>query len=120
MNSTESEFHEIPVRVVNHPAARRPRYRTVFQTITITADEPAQELLPASDDRKIVYVQALDDDVVISGNRSEAAFGAGTIVRKTNTQPWPVQESGPVYVAVPTFGAATSRVTLAAVYCTYE
>jgi hypothetical protein len=91
--------------------------RTVFYTIILTAANDAEQLLPASDDREIAWVQPLDDNVVLSDNMSSAASGTGTVVPKGNNQPYPVQHSGAVYVSAPVMSGATSRITMTAVYC---
>ena len=91
--------------------------RSAFYTITLTAANDAEQILPASDDRDIAWVQPLDDNAVISDNMSSAANGTGTTIPKGNNQPYPVQHSGAVYVSVPVMAGATSRITVAAVYC---
>ncbi len=59
-----------PVRV--HDVTPRRRYRTVFQTIVLTPAEPAQPILPQSDDRHCAWIQALDNDIVLTGTLGQA------------------------------------------------
>jgi hypothetical protein len=90
--------------------------RTAFYTITLTQINDPEQLLPASDEREIAWIQPLDDNVNISDNGSSAVAGSGTIVPKGNNQPYPVQHSGAVYVSVPVLAGASSRITVTAVY----
>lgn len=94
------------------PPAAPKQYRTVFMTITLTADDPVQPLLPASDDREIAYVQALDNDITLGNSRGTAPNGA--VIPHTNLGPYPVKESGSVFVAMT--ASTDSRVSVTAVY----
>ncbi len=115
-----NEFHTIPVHVVNQPADKRTRYRTTFRQMVLTPGDAWQLLLPPSELRYVAHVQALDDDVILAATQSDAQNGVGMRLPKANTAPWPVYESGDVYVAVPTFAGATSRVSMTVVYRTFE
>lgn len=113
----------LPVHVVNQPAAiPEPEwvYNTVYGTVTLIVGDAHKQLLPVSSagHRVCAWVQALDDDVVISGNESDATKGSGTIVPKTNTTPYPLNDSGAVFVAVTAIAGAQSRVTYSATYRT--
>lgn len=98
--------------------AAAPQLRAVYHTVILTADEGAQHVLPASNDRVAAWIQAIDDDIVINGKLAEAANGRGAVVPKANTAPYPVTDSGPVYAGVITAltGTNTARVAVSAVY----
>ena len=98
------------------PAQPKRTRRSVFQTITLTADDSAQPILPASPARVGALVQALDADVTLAAKLSDAAAGAGTVVPHANTVPYPVEHDGPVYVGAALTGGATARVAVTAVY----
>lgn len=57
-----------------------PTTRTVYRTVTLTASDPAQELMAASDDRLGARVIVIDADVFISDNKSDAAAGRGAYI----------------------------------------
>lgn len=90
--------------------------RTVFLTVTLTADDPAQPILPASAGRSGALVQALDADITIAGTQANAAAGSGTVVPKANTVPYPVEHDGAVFAGADLAGANTARVSVTAVY----
>lgn len=98
------------------PQPRKHARRTVFLTVTLTADDPAQPVLPASDRRVGALVQALDADVTLARTQANAASGTGTVVPKANTGPYPVEHDGPVYAGASLTGTATARVSITAVY----
>lgn len=91
-------------------------HRSAFYTITLSQANDAEQLLPASDEREIAWVQPLDDNIVVSDNQSDCAKGTGTVIPKNNNQPYPIQHSGALYVSAPVLAGATSRITLTAVY----
>lgn len=95
-----------------------PEYYTVYNTVELTADDPAENILPASPDRVGALVQALDDDIVITGNLAQARDARGTVVPMANTAPYPVTDTGPVYAGVVTAlsGTGTARVAVSATY----
>jgi hypothetical protein len=96
-----------------HGTMRRAR-RTVFQTITLTADDTAQPLLPAGD-RLHAIVCALDGEVTLAVRQSDAGTGTGTVIPKG--MPWPVVHDGAVYAGASGLsGTTTSRVSVTAVY----
>lgn len=99
--AADGDYPPLKVHVVadsTGPAAPSRQRRTTFHTVTLTADEPNQELLPASDNRVIARIQPYETDVILSDNKSDSAKGAGTVVPKANTTPYPVEHNGPVYV----------------------
>ncbi|HEY1699195.1 MAG TPA: hypothetical protein VGG75_05690 [Trebonia sp.] len=104
---------DIPVGTA--PAAPKGT-RSVFQTITLTADDPAQPILPASDSRKGALVQALDADITVALSLANAAAGVGTVVPTANTAPYPVSHDAAVYAAAVLTGTDTARVAVTAVY----
>src|SRR5262249_34460987 len=105
------------VTVTNQPSRRPVPQNAVYLTITLTPGDATQELLPQSDRRIIALVRALDDDIVIGSNRSDVAVGRGAIVPKANTVATEVRDHNAVYIGVPTFAGASSRVALIATYC---
>jgi hypothetical protein len=113
---TDQEFHTLGVRLVEPPPQRRERVYGTYRIVTVTTSDPSSQLLPASEDRVCAYVQALDDDVVLSNRESDANAGAGTRVPKTNTAPWPIYDQGVLYAAVPVLAGATSRISVSAYY----
>ena len=98
------------------PPPRRPARRSVFQTVTLTADDSAQSILPASPGRVSALVQALDADITLAATLAAAAAGSGTVVPHANTVPYPVEHDGPVYAGAPLTGTNTARVAVTAVY----
>lgn len=108
----------LDVRVVAQPN-RKAVYRTVFSTITLISTAEPKQLLAESDDRVCAYLVAMDDDVCIAGNRNEAQAGTGAILAKRLTAPHPVQTSAALWVCAPTLAAATSRVSVVDIHCTY-
>lgn len=99
-----ADYPPLRVHVVadsSTPPAARPRgLRSTFHTVTLTADEFAQEILPASDNRVIARVQPYETDIVISDNKADAKAGFGAVIPRAataTTTPYPVQHNGPVY-----------------------
>lgn len=92
--------------------------RTVFRTVRLIAADPVQEIVPASEDREIAWVQALDDDIILSERLGDGQTSTGAIVPKINTAPYPVRHDGVVYASAITFSGAgaVSRVSVTAVY----
>lgn len=124
MSNEEVEgMKPLPVHVVNQaPAIEEPQwvYNTVYGIVTLTPTDAHKQLLPASSvgHRVQAWAQALDDDACLSGNESDAKKNSGTIVPAKNTTPYPINDSGAVFVAVSTFAGATSRITFSATYRT--
>lgn len=113
--------HTISVQVTSPIPRGAERYHGVYRTVTLTAAAAGKEIAIPSVDRVCLYVQALDDDICISQNQSDAEKGAGLIIPHTNTAPTPIYDQGIVYVAVPNnMGGPSSRVSVAAYYCTRE
>lgn len=122
--STPTREEVTPVPVALHAsyvplvaASETKIYRTLYNTLLLTSAGDAEEILPASDNREIAWIQPLDDDCVVHGLASDAARGNGTRIPKANNAPYPIQDSGTVYVAVPVMAGASSRITISAVYC---
>lgn len=110
----------IMVHVANLPTqtpAGNKIYKATYFTITLQAAGDAEPLLPVSSNRVIAYVQPLDDNAVINSLPSDAARGTGLVIPKTNGQPYQIQDSGSLFVAVPVMAGASSRITVCAVYC---
>lgn len=116
-------FEALAVRLTG-PVPQPPRdvYGTVYQTVILQPPDKgvgaAEEILPASPLREIAWIQPLDDDIVISDNKSDAESGRGTTIPKTNTAPYPVQDSGAVYAwaASGSLAGASSRISVSTVY----
>jgi hypothetical protein len=94
----------------------RPNFRTVYQTVTLTADDPCQPILPASDARDSAFLFVLDQTIVISGRQSDAAAGTGATILQ-GAGGWIVFDRGAVYAACLSLtGTETARVTVQALY----
>jgi hypothetical protein len=116
---------------IKPPKTLRKRYKTVYETIVLTAGDPVQDLLPASDERECAYVAALDFDVVIGKDLGTTQAGrntaqspatpiqpSGFLLSAALRAPWPIYESGKLFVAATNLAAANgSRVALTVVYC---
>jgi hypothetical protein len=114
---TPVPIHLASTSVPIGPTEARKIYRATYFTLTLVTAGDAEPLLPVSGNREIAWVQPLDDNIVINGLQSDAARGNGLIIPKTNGQPYPIQDSGSLFVSVPVLAGATSRVTVCAVYC---
>lgn len=91
---------------------------SVYRLVRLQASDPVQEILPASEDREIAYVLALDDDIVINTKMGDAQNGAGMLIQHTNPVPYPIRHDGVLYASAQTFSGAgaNSRVSVSAVY----
>lgn len=106
------------------PKARR-RHRTIFRTAILTPADPVQEILPASDNRVIAWIQPLDAFIVLGRDQGEAGASANTVpsvpnpsgalIPNTNPQPWPVQHGGVVWAGI-TDTSKNCRIVITAVY----
>ena len=110
----------IHVKVVDQPKTAPEVIRATYRLVTLAVDPEgnvaSSELLPPSDRRVCAYVQALDDDVIVSGNESDAKQGAGLVIPANNTAPWPIYDQGQLYVACRAIGGTTARVSVSASY----
>ena len=106
--------------------ASSPVFRTVYRTVTLTAADPAQELWAASDARLEAYVMAVDVDVFIADNKSDAARGNGSYIpsvvpaatKPSLQSPLPIRDRRAAYAA-PVIGLvspAVARVSVIAIY----
>lgn len=122
----------VPVHVVSGAllaAPKRELHRTEYLTVVLTADDPVQQLLPQSPNRVCAWLQALDNDVVIGKDTSQAGAAtntvasnprpSGAVIPKANTAPYPLDSNDVVYVGLTTTGSA-SRVSVTAVYRVQE
>lgn len=125
MNDTPSgdTFEALAVRLIGPvPQPPRPVDGTVYQTVILlpasTGIAAAEEILPASPLRIIAWILALDDDIVISDNQSDATNGRGATVPKTLNAWTPIQDSGAVYAwaASGALAGAQSRISVMSVY----
>jgi hypothetical protein len=99
---------------------------SVYRTIQLTASEPAQEIMAASDKRLIAWVTAIDADIIISDNKSDVQAGRGSYIpcvipaaTKPNlAAPYPVRDCRVIYAAavVAPTGTNILRVSVTAVY----
>jgi len=110
----------VHVKVVDQPKPAPEVIRATYRTVTLQVDPEgdvaSSELLPPSDRRVCAYVQALDDDIIISGNESDAKQGAGMVIPANNLAPWPIYDQGMLYVACRAIGGTTARVSVCASY----
>lgn len=122
MSAEDNQFETLNVRVVAQPPARKAVYRTTYYTVVLqAADGLPEPLLAASDDRVCAYVTAMDDDVVIHGNRNDAQKGAGAIIAKRLAAPFPLQDSAAVWCAVSgAMAGPTSRVSVVDIHVTHS
>jgi hypothetical protein len=129
MSDNHGEFTPLPVHVLSMPATPpRRKVRTTFRTVIVNGANAtvagksgspgiaSTELLPASDLRDCAYVQALDDDIIVSTNESDARAGTGTLIPQSNTAPWPIHTTEAVYVAVRQMAGPMSRVSVTVDY----
>lgn len=93
-----------------------PKVRPLFFTITLTADDPAQNVAPAADDRAYLVICAVDAAIVLASSRSDAAAGIGAIIPQN--LPWLVSGNEPMFIAplAALSGSSTSRVSGYAAY----
>jgi hypothetical protein len=139
----QTEPRPIPVHVASYsdelramlgtswPAARpssasSPTTRTVYRTITLTAGDPAQEIMAASDDRISALILVIDADVFIGDNKSDVARGAGAYIPCTTpaatkpslSAPVPIDDRRVIYAApvVALIAPAVLRVAVIATY----
>lgn len=100
--------------------------RTVYRTVTLTAADPAQELMAVSDDRLGAQVIVIDADVFISENKSDAAAGRGAYIpcaipaatKPSLSAPVLINDRRVIYAApvVALAGASVIRITVIAAY----
>lgn len=129
--SDDNQQHKLPVHIASSdvpigaaPAAPA-RWRTSFGTYVLTADDPAQCILPEDARRVSALVQAIDNDIVIGPSKGAVAAPVNTVanvpqpngayIPKANTAPTPVK-GGNVVFAGATTTATESRVTVIATY----
>lgn len=103
-----------------------PTTRTVYRTVTLTAADPAQEIMAASDDRLSAQIIVLEADVIIGDNKSDVARGTGayipcvtpTATKPSLAAPVRIKDRRVVYAApvVALISPAVVRVTVIAVY----
>lgn len=103
-----------------------PSCKSVYRTVTLTVDDPAQEIMGASDNREIAQVIAVDADIYINDNLSDVKAGKGAYIpcvtpssAKPNLNgPVPVQDYRVIYAAPVTTltGSNVARVTVISVY----
>jgi hypothetical protein len=121
-----------PIQVIAHIKSSdvsldgaAPRLRTSYETFVLTANDPAQCILPEDDRRVCAYVQAIDNDIVLGPTKAVVNNPVNTVanvpqpngayVPKANTAPYPVYDSNAVYAGI-TITASNSRVTVVATY----
>lgn len=108
------------------PSSSSPTTRTVYRTVTLTAADPAQELMAASDARLGALIIVVDADVFVSDNKSDVAAGRGAYVpcvtpaaAKPNlAAPLPINDRRVIYAApaAALAGANVIRITVIAAY----
>lgn len=100
--------------------------RSVYRTINLTSLDPVQEIMAASDERIIAWLVAVDADIFISDNKSDAGAGRGsyipcvtpTATKPNLASPYPVQDNRVIYAGpvAAIAGGAVLRVSVTAVY----
>lgn len=97
------------------PAPRRSR-RAAYQTITLDKDESAQNILPASTNRKIAFIIGLDGAIVFGNNKGDVGQGVGTTIPQNVA--WPIDDDRELYVgpSPALSGSSTARVAVSATY----
>ena len=104
------------------------RYRGVYTTVQLTANDPVQNILPEDPDRVEAYVIALDNDIVIGtqnqvraeqNTTADVPYPIGSYVPAKTAGgsfiPFPVRDCNAVFAGVTTT-ASNSRVSVAAYY----
>jgi hypothetical protein len=94
-----------PAAAASSPTSAPRSRRAVYRTVTLTAAEPVQEIMAASDDRIIAYVVVVDADVFLSDNKSDAAAGRGayvpcvtpTATKPNLAAPYPLEDNRVIY-----------------------
>jgi hypothetical protein len=107
-------------------SASSPVFRAVYRTVTLTAADPVQELWAVSDDRLEAYIMAIDVDVTLADNRSDALAGRGAYVpsvipaatKPSLQSPLPVRDRRAAFAApvVALISPAVARITVLAYY----
>jgi hypothetical protein len=124
----------VPVHVVSYAAAAAAAassassavFRTVYRTVTLTAADPVQELWAVSDARLEAYIMAIDVDVTLADNRSDALAGRGAYVpsvipaatKPSLQSPLPIRDRRAAFAApvVALVSPAVARVSVIAFY----
>lgn len=106
--------------------AMPPNVRTVYRTVTLTAQDQAQELMAASDDRLGAQVIVVDADIFIGENKSDVAAGRGAYIpcaipaatKPSLSAPVLINDRRVIYAApvVALAGASVIRITVIAAY----
>lgn len=96
-------------------------FSDVYQTVILipaSAGNPSwEEILPASPARVRAWVLAIDDDMLISDNASDAANGRGATIPKTLTAWTPIEGAGALFAApAGAMVGPQSRVSVISVY----
>lgn len=115
--------HEINAKAAP-AAAPSPAYVGKYETIVLTANDPVQSLLAEDSSRRIAFVQALDNDVVV-GTHGQVAAAANTVsdvpqpqgayIPKANGSPTPIVDCNAVWVGITTT-TSNSRVSVLSFY----
>lgn len=118
----ETEAHEPPEHISPIPVsvcepvvtvATVPQH-TSFRTFVLTTDNPTAQILPLDPLRVAALVSSPDNDVVLSGSRSQAGDKAnvsdstlarpnGGLLPKALTAPVPISSTDAVWVSGPTY-----------------
>lgn len=90
----------------------KPAYRGSFGLVTLTVNDPAQEILPIDPARAYAFILAVDAAIIIGELASSVAAGVGVIVPQNVA--WPVFHDGAVYAAALTAltGTTIARVSV--------
>lgn len=102
-----------PIPVTLHGPAPVTRYRSVYETRTLTPDRPTAIL--GGTGREGFQLVALDDDIELASTESDALAGTGAVIAAGQPAIY-IRESEPVAIAVRSFAGLTSRVTVISTY----
>jgi len=124
--AAELDYMRSPSSPAPSSSPARTSTRAVYRTVTLTALDPVQEIMAASDERVIAWLVVIDADVVLADNKSDAAAGRGayipcvtpTATKPNLAAPYPVQDNRVAYVGpVATItGTNVIRISVNAIY----
>lgn len=122
------EITPVPVHVTGVargvlPGAPRRRMKTTYETYILTANEPAQNILPQDPKRYSYHIFAIDNDIVIGPTKGVVASPVNQVatVPSPNGAYFPkgfwreFEDNGMVYIGATTIATST-RVTVVAEY----
>src|SRR5258708_12424539 len=91
--TTETEIQSVPIHVASvaegvslgaAPARKHKRFKTTYETYILTANEPAQIILPQDPKRFRYSVLAIDNDIVLGPPKPVVAATVNTVATVPN------------------------------------